>query len=86
MGAHVRGNLEEAISMAQRIEICRAGDSKSKGQAVKKFQKKKKKVLSIKCSDNPQGRHPRLMQCSCNRKRSKGRRERANRRREDADL
>ena len=42
VGAHVRENLEEAIAMAQRIEIYPGGNSKTKGQAVKKFQKKKK--------------------------------------------
>ena len=42
VGAHVRENLEEAITMAQRIEIYRGGDSKTKGQAVKNFQNKKK--------------------------------------------
>ena len=71
--------------MAQRIEIYRGGDSKRKGQNVNKFQKKKK-GLSIKCRDNLLERHPKLMQSNRNRKRSKGRRERANHRREDADL
>ena len=46
VGAHVRGNLEEAIAMAQRIEIYRGGNSKTKGQGVKNFQKKKKGSVS----------------------------------------
>ena len=40
VGAHARENLEEAIAMAQRIEIYRGSDSKPKG--VENFQKKKK--------------------------------------------
>ena len=84
MGAHVRGNLEEAIAMAQRIEIYRGGASKTKGQGVKTF-KRRKKVLLVKCRDNPLERPPRLIWFNRNKKRNKGRRERANHRREDAD-
>ena len=51
---------------------------------MKKFQKKKK-VLSLKCRDNSLERRPRLVWFSRNRKRNKGRRERANHTREDAD-
>ena len=39
VGPHVRGNLEEAIAVAQRIEIYQDNDSKTKGQGVKNFQK-----------------------------------------------
>ena len=46
VGAHIRGNLEEAIAMAQRIEIYWGNDSKTKGQAMKKFQKNKKGSIS----------------------------------------
>ena len=84
VGTHVRGNLEEAIAMAQRIEIYQGGNSKTKGQRVKNFQKKKK-VLLVKCKDNPLERRPKLKRFSHNRKRSKSRRERANHRREDAN-
>ena len=84
MGAHARGNLDEAVAMAQRIEIYRGSNSKTQGQGVKNFQKKKK-VLSVKCRDNPLERRPRLMRFSRNRKRNKGRKERGNHRREDAD-
>ena len=42
-------------------------------------------MLLVKCRDNPLERCPRLMQFSRNRKRNKGRRETANRRREDAN-
>ena len=46
VGAHVRGNLEEAIAMAQRIEIYRGNDSKNRGQGIKNFHKKKKGSIS----------------------------------------
>ena len=46
MGAHVRVNLEAAIAMAQKIEIYWGSDSKTQGQAMKKFQKKKKGSIS----------------------------------------
>ena len=52
---------------------------------VWKYFKRRKKVLSIKCRDNPLERRPRSMRFSHNRKRNKGRRDRANHRREDAD-
>ena len=52
---------------------------------MKKIQKKKQKVLSIKCRDNPLGRRHRLMRFNRNRKRNKGRRERKNHKREDVD-
>lgn len=38
VGAHMRGNMEEAITMAQRIEIYWGNNgSKGKESAVKKF-------------------------------------------------
>ena len=46
VGAHVRGNVEEAIAMAQRIEIYRGGVNKTTEQAVKKFQKKTKRFVN----------------------------------------
>lgn len=43
MGAHVRGNLKEAIAMAQQIEVYQGSNgAKGKGQPIKNFQKKKK--------------------------------------------
>ena len=42
VGVDVRGKLEEAIAMAQRIEVYRGGDSKTKRQGMKNFQTKKK--------------------------------------------
>lgn len=56
VGAHVRGNLEEAITMAHRIEFYQGSDSsKGKGQAIKKFQKKKKGSVN-QIQGNLQGR------------------------------
>ena len=52
---------------------------------VWKYFKRRKKVLSIKCRDNPLERRHRLMRFGHNRKRNKGRTEGANHRREDAD-
>ena len=72
MGAHVRGNLEEAIAMSQRIEAYRGGNSKTKGQAVKRFQKNKKGLVS-QVQVQPSGETPRLMRFTHNRKRNKGR-------------
>ena len=46
---------------------------------------RRKKVLSVKCRDNPPERRPKLMRFSLNRKRNKGRREKGNHKREDVD-
>ena len=46
VGARVQVNLEEAITMAQRIEIYRGSDGKTKGQALKNFQEKKKRFFN----------------------------------------
>lgn len=43
VGAHVQGNLEQAIAMAQQIDVYWDGNvGKGKGQTVKKFKKQKK--------------------------------------------
>ena len=59
VGAHVRENLEEAIAMAQRIEIYRCGNSKTKGQGVKNFQKKKEGSVS-QVQGQPSGETPQV--------------------------
>ena len=43
VGAHVQGDLEAAIAMAQRLEIYRSGDgAKTSGKGPKKFKNQKK--------------------------------------------
>ena len=43
VGAHVQGNLEVAIAMAQRLEVYRGGDgAKTTGKGHKNFKNQKK--------------------------------------------
>ena len=43
VGAHVQGDLEAAIAMAQRLEVYRGGDgAKMTGKGPKKFKNQKK--------------------------------------------
>ena len=43
VGAHVQGDLETAIAMAQRLEVYRGGDrAKTSGKGPKKFKNQKK--------------------------------------------
>ena len=43
VGAHVQGDLEAAIAMAQRLEVYRGGDgAKTGSKGPKKFKKDKK--------------------------------------------
>ena len=43
VGAHVQGDLEAAIAMAQRLEVYRGGDgAKTASKGPKKFKKDKK--------------------------------------------
>ena len=47
MGAHVQGDLEAAIAMAQRLEVYRGGDGVKAGEkGPKKFKKQKKGMLA----------------------------------------
>ena len=44
VGAHVQGDLEAAISMAQRLEVYHGGDgAKASGKGPKKFKNQNKK-------------------------------------------
>ena len=51
MGAHMQGDLEVAMAMAQRLEVyCRAGDGAKAGGEKKgsgKFQKRNKKGVAF---------------------------------------
>ena len=43
VGAHVQGDLEATIAMAQRLEVCRGGDgAKTTSKGPKKFKNQKK--------------------------------------------
>ena len=47
VGAHVQGDLEVAISMAQRLEVYRGGDgAKAGGKGPKKFKNQIKDVTA----------------------------------------
>ena len=46
VGAHVQGDLEAAIAMAQHVEVYRGGDgAKASEKGPKKFKKQKKGVV-----------------------------------------
>ena len=54
VGAHVQGDLEAAIAMAQRLEVYRGGDgAKTSGKGPKKFRNQKKgNVAQVKGSSS----------------------------------
>ena len=66
------------------LKYIEAAIVRPKDKVCKTF-KRRKNVMSVKYRDNPLGRCPRLMRFSRNRKINKGRRERANHRREGTD-
>ena len=80
VGAHVKGNLEEAITMAQRIEIYRGGDSKNKGQSSKKFQKKNKNSVN-QVQGQPSGETPQVNAVQPQQKKKSGQKGKGNTRR-----
>ena len=80
VGAHVKGNLEEAITMAQRIEIYRGGDSRNKGQSSKKFQKKNKNSVN-QVQGQPSGETPQVNAVQPQQKKKPGQKGKGNTRR-----
>ena len=45
VGAHLQGDLEAAIAMAQRLDVYRGGDgAKASGKGPKKFKNQKKRM------------------------------------------
>ena len=84
MGAHVRVNLEEAITIAQRIEIYQGSNSKTQGQAAKKLSKEEKRFCQSTVGTTLWERRPRLMQFSrCNEKETRAEGKGQTHRRED---
>ena len=59
MGAHVRGNLEIAIAMAQRIELYPAVIAIAKDKLLKKFKREKKGFVS-QVKGQPSGEAPQV--------------------------
>ena len=55
VGAHVQGDLEAAIAMAQRLEVYRGGDGAKAGEKEPKKFKKQKKGMSAQVEGSSSG-------------------------------
>ena len=55
VGAHVQGDLEAAIAMAQRLEVYRGGDGAKAGEKEPKKFKKQKKGVSAQVEGSSSG-------------------------------
>ena len=55
MGPHVQGDLEAAITMAQRLEVYRCGDGAKVGEKGPKKYKNQKKGMSVQVKGSSYG-------------------------------
>ena len=67
------------------LKYIRVVTARAKNKVFKNF-KRRKRILSVRCRDNPLERRPKSMQFSRGKRRNKGGRGKANHRREDTSL
>ena len=77
MGAHVQGDLEAALAMAQRLEVYRGGDRAKAGEKGPKKFKKQKKGMSAQVEGSLSGETVQVVQVVKNHSRRRARADQA---------